>query len=65
MRRWTKLDRLNRTIVRATFEERFTADRMAQDYLDIYRGLPGVDDTAIPLPHVLGGRGSKTVHVAE
>lgn len=35
------LDRLDRTKVRAAFEERFTAERMAEDYLTIYRDLPG------------------------
>ena len=34
--------RLDRRMVRATFERRFTAERMARDYLDIYRNLPGV-----------------------
>jgi glycosyltransferase involved in cell wall biosynthesis len=33
---------VDRTKVRARFEERFTADRMAQEYLSIYRSLPGV-----------------------
>ncbi|APH58789.1 Glycosyltransferase [Granulibacter bethesdensis] len=37
-----KLDRLNRTSVRAMFEKRFTARRMAEDYVAIYRKL-GVD----------------------
>lgn len=34
--------RLDRRTIRTTFEKRFTAQRMARDYLDIYRGLPGV-----------------------
>ncbi|ARO34202.1 glycosyltransferase family 1 protein (plasmid) [Rhizobium sp. NXC14] len=34
--------RLDRRRVRATFEKRFSAERMARDYLDIYRTLPGV-----------------------
>jgi glycosyltransferase involved in cell wall biosynthesis len=33
---------LDRTGVRACFEARFTAERMARNYLDIYRSLPGV-----------------------
>ncbi|WP_252724748.1 hypothetical protein, partial [Acinetobacter baumannii] len=33
---------LSRAGVRATFEERFTAGRMASDYLAIYRALPGL-----------------------
>jgi glycosyltransferase involved in cell wall biosynthesis len=36
-----RLGRLPRAAVRARFEERFTADRMAQDYLDIYDKLIG------------------------
>ena len=35
----TRLPALSRTAVRRRFEERFTARRMAQDYLDTYRGL--------------------------
>ena len=34
-----RLPSLSRTAVRRRFEERFTARRMAQDYLDIYHGL--------------------------
>ena len=34
--------RLDRRRVRAAFERRFTAERMAADYLDLYRQLPGV-----------------------
>lgn len=33
---------LDRTAVRATFERRFAVERMARDYVDIYRSLPGV-----------------------
>lgn len=33
---------LDRRRIRATFEKRFSAKRMARDYLDIYRTLPGV-----------------------
>jgi glycosyltransferase involved in cell wall biosynthesis len=45
---------LNRAGVRATFERRFTAERMARDYLAIYRGLPGVSTNAAWLPRVVG-----------
>lgn len=38
----SRLDQLDRGKVRATFEKRFTVERMTQDYLAIYRGLPGV-----------------------
>ena len=34
---------------RARFERRFTVERMAQDYLAIYRGLPGVRTDAARL----------------
>ncbi|WEX75489.1 glycosyltransferase family 4 protein [Sinorhizobium numidicum] len=33
---------LDRRKVRGAFERRFTAERMTQDYLEIYRNLPGV-----------------------
>lgn len=41
------LEKLERTKVRAAFEERFTAERMAREYLAIYRGLPGVRRAAL------------------
>jgi glycosyltransferase involved in cell wall biosynthesis len=34
-----KLPRLTRPRIRRRFEERFTARRMAHDYLSVYRGL--------------------------
>ena len=34
-----RITRLDRALVRAEFERRFTAERMAHDYLDIYRKL--------------------------
>ncbi|HXP75121.1 MAG TPA: glycosyltransferase family 4 protein [Stellaceae bacterium] len=34
-----RVDRLSRQRVRARFEERFTARRMVQDYLEVYRSL--------------------------
>ncbi|MBB2972841.1 glycosyltransferase family 4 protein [Mesorhizobium sp. RMAD-H1] len=40
---------LDRARVRTAFEERFTVDRMARDYLDIYRSLPDVAADAVPL----------------
>jgi glycosyltransferase involved in cell wall biosynthesis len=44
---------LDRHKVRAAFEKRFTAERMARDYLAIYRDLPGVRTEAARLrsPH--------------
>jgi glycosyltransferase involved in cell wall biosynthesis len=54
--------KLDRAEVRATFKERFTAERMARDYLAIYRGLPGLRRAEIRIPaatngvsHALGG----------
>lgn len=44
-----QLDRLDRRGVRATFEERFTAWRMATDYLDIYRSLTDSSMIIAPL----------------
>jgi glycosyltransferase involved in cell wall biosynthesis len=51
-----RLDRLDRRKVRAVFEQRFTVERMAQDYLAIYRGLPGVRAEAARLRRVQGGQ---------
>lgn len=48
------IDRLDRREVRAVFEERFTAERMALDYLAIYRGLPGAQDEIMPIPALAG-----------
>jgi glycosyltransferase involved in cell wall biosynthesis len=46
--------RMDRTKVRATFEKRFSAERMARDYIDIYRSLPGVRTKAAPLRRANG-----------
>jgi glycosyltransferase involved in cell wall biosynthesis len=40
--RVARLGELHRSAVRAYFERRFTVERMARDYLAIYRDLPGV-----------------------
>jgi glycosyltransferase involved in cell wall biosynthesis len=45
---------IDRARVRATFDERFTVERMAADYLAIYRGLPGVRTKAARLRRVVG-----------
>jgi glycosyltransferase involved in cell wall biosynthesis len=37
-----RLDTLDRAQVRATFDERFSVERMARDYLAVYGSLPGV-----------------------
>ncbi len=34
-----RLPELSRTAIRARFEERFSVERMAADYLSLYRGL--------------------------
>ena len=44
-----RLDEIDRARVRATFEERFTVGRMVQDYVSIYRGLPGVSAEDTPI----------------
>jgi glycosyltransferase involved in cell wall biosynthesis len=36
------LHAFDRNVVRATFGRRFTAERMAADYIEVYRSLPGV-----------------------
>lgn len=41
------IDRIERAEVHANFEERFTAERMAADYLAIYCSLPGVRRAAL------------------
>jgi len=42
-----RLDELDRRKVRAVFEDRFTVQRMARDYLAIYRGLRDVGAGAV------------------
>ncbi|MDK4743569.1 glycosyltransferase family 4 protein [Rhizobium sp. CNPSo 3464] len=46
--------RFDRRKVRDTFEKRFTAERMARDYLDIYRQLPGTRTKAARFRHIKG-----------
>src|SRR5215207_5805723 len=55
--------RLDRATVRRRFEQRFTAERMAMDYLSIYRGLPGVRRDAARLRRA-GGDGPALQAVA-
>ena len=43
-----QLGRLDRGLIRARFEQRFTAQRMAQDYVAAYRSLA----TILELPHI-------------
>jgi glycosyltransferase involved in cell wall biosynthesis len=54
---------LDRARVRATFERRFTVERMAMDYLSVYRSLPGVRRDAARLRRV-GGDGRSLQAVA-
>ena len=43
-----RIERFDRRQARACFERRFTIDRVARDYVNIYRGLPEVRITAAP-----------------
>jgi hypothetical protein len=43
---------LSRTMIRERFEQRFTARRMARDYLAVYRDLLGA---AAPRPRIVSG----------
>ena len=49
-----KVETLDRHKVREAFEKRFTVERMTQDYLAIYRGLPGVRTKAARIRHLDG-----------
>jgi glycosyltransferase involved in cell wall biosynthesis len=49
------IDRLDRATIRASFEARFTVERMAEDYVAIYRALPAVRPDAT-LPHLNLGK---------
>jgi glycosyltransferase involved in cell wall biosynthesis len=52
------LNRLGRSKVCAIFERRFTAQRMAQDYLAIYRALPGLRSEAARVRRLNGNKTS-------
>jgi glycosyltransferase involved in cell wall biosynthesis len=58
-----RLPELSRAKVRERFEERFTARRMAQDYLGVYRSLMGAD--APRLTVVAGDAQKRRVAAAE
>ena len=49
-----RLHKLERRRIRTRFEERFTARRMANDYLEVYRGLLS---NAAPKLRVVAGKG--------
>jgi glycosyltransferase involved in cell wall biosynthesis len=55
------LEMLDRAEVRATFENTFTVERMVDDYLAVYRGLPGVQREAARLRRAHGDRTSLQV----
>lgn len=50
--RW--IDRLDRATIRASFEARFTVERMAQDYVAVYRALVGARRAAALPPLSVG-----------
>jgi glycosyltransferase involved in cell wall biosynthesis len=53
-----RIRRLNRGRIRKRFEQRFTARRMADDYVDSYRRLTA------PIPHSAGAlMGAKSMQV--
>lgn len=56
-----RLAELDRVQVRKRFEERFTARRMAQDYLGVYRTL---HDTSVPRLRVVSGDEAAHVRLA-
>jgi glycosyltransferase involved in cell wall biosynthesis len=45
----SRIGSLDRAAIRATFEARFSVERMACDYLAIYRALPGVKESPVTL----------------
>ncbi|HEY1383699.1 MAG TPA: glycosyltransferase family 4 protein [Dongiaceae bacterium] len=53
----TRLEFFDRKSVRAAFERRFTVERMAAEYVDVYRSLPGVRESRKPTvaPRALDG----------
>ena len=53
------LDRIDRRTVRGTFQKRFTARRMAGDYLDIYRELADAGQKLMPI-HTTDASGIRT-----
>jgi len=49
------LETLDRRKVRSTFEKKITVERMAKNYLAIYRGLSGMRTEAAGMHHLHGG----------
>ena len=50
-----RIGELDRAVIRATFDKRFTARRMAQDYVAIYRALAARRREGVARPHLVGG----------
>jgi glycosyltransferase involved in cell wall biosynthesis len=50
------VSRLSRTVIRRRFEERFTAQRMAKHYLELYRDLLGAEALRPRIASVSGSR---------
>lgn len=50
------VDKLDRAGVRAVFDDRFTSERMALDYLSVYRRLPGVRRAALGVAASANGK---------
>jgi len=57
----SRLSDLDRAVVRACFDKRFSNERMARDYLEVYRALPGVLAPEMPV-HLL--RDGLALHAA-
>lgn len=43
----SRVDRLDRTLIRSRFEDRFSVERMVDDYLDVYRALYATSSPAL------------------
>jgi hypothetical protein len=52
-----ELDRLDRHLIRARFERRFTAERMANDYVAAYSSLRSVLELPLSAGHLALGSG--------
>ena len=59
-----RIDTLDRGTIRATFEARFSVERMARDYLAIYRALPGVPEAPPDSPEYLLREAALALRVA-
>jgi glycosyltransferase involved in cell wall biosynthesis len=50
----TNIQKLSRGAIRQQFEKRFTATRMAEDYLSVYRSLAAMKERATVKPRLVG-----------